>query len=75
MNKIIKVYGCGWFTADDVPKELRFSNSIVILDEFNALDNIKEGTDIDIIYIQAEPKIIFDQTDVIIKNAHKCSTI
>lgn len=75
MNKIIKVYGSGWFTADGIPEEMIKSNSIVILDEFNTLNNIVKEEGIDIIYIQAEPKIIFDQTNIIIKNAHKCSAI
>lgn len=71
----IKVYGNGWFTVNDIPKEMIKRNSIVILDEINVLNNIEKNDDIDIIYIQAEPKIIFNYTDMIIKNACKCSAV
>jgi hypothetical protein len=74
-GKIIKIYGNGWFNNSFIPDEIITSNCIVIVDEFNVLENIEKDDGIDIIYIQIEPKAIMDQTLTMIRNAHKCLRI
>ena len=74
-NNILKIYGNGWFGRDQIPEEMVLPNSIIIVDEYNVLEEIEKNDNINIIYIQVEPKIITDQADVVIKNAYKCTVI
>ena len=75
MWEIVKMYGNGWFTEESFPKDTLRANTIVIVDEINVLENITKENGVDIIYIQIEPKIVWNVTLPIIRNAYKCSTI
>jgi hypothetical protein len=74
-RNILKIYGNGWFESNHFPEEMLLPNSVIIVDEYVVLEEIEKNDNINIIYVQVEPKIILDKTDVIIKNAYKCAAI